>query len=307
MLVRKEYVFKVASGVPIAADVYFRKANTSSRLPIALHFHGGNFTVGSKEMLPHYQAAKLVDLGFVVVSANYRLCPTITVYEGPVSDAFDAYKWSQSKLPDLLSNDAGVSVDGSRIVTFGHSCGAALALLMAGLSHPPLAILDIYGMKYFSDHVYHNAVSPPSASSKLDDNFLGQIWNDVPPPSSGPPPMGPSGPDFTNYRVAWMFDALQRGTLLKLTVGDENYDRVDPVSLFSKGNFPPTYFIHGTKDTLVPARVSQRAYNDLKSIGVETELVLVEGGQHGLDSNVQPGDSVFGLLTKGFEFLRAHV
>lgn len=81
-------------------------------------------------MLSHYQAAKLVELGFVVVSANYRLCPTITVYEGPVSDAFDAYKWSQSKLPDLLSNDAGVSVDGSRIVTFGHSCGAALALLM---------------------------------------------------------------------------------------------------------------------------------------------------------------------------------
>src|SRR6478752_8276509 len=80
-------------------------------------------------MLPQHQSERLLDLGSVVVSANYRLAPTITVFEGPVKDALDAYKWSQSKLPELLLKDTGVDIDGSRIVTFGHSCGGALALL----------------------------------------------------------------------------------------------------------------------------------------------------------------------------------
>ncbi|KAF4995703.1 hypothetical protein FDECE_12732 [Fusarium decemcellulare] len=274
---------------------------------IALHFHGGNFTVGSKELLVRHQAAKLVDLGFVVVSANYRLSPTITVYEGPVTDALDAYKWTQTMLPGLLSSDTGVSVDGSRIVTLGHSCGATLALLTASLPRPPLAILDIYGIKYLSDPAYHTPFPPLPGSPKLEEDFVGRIWKDIPPPTSAPPPMGPSGPDFSNYRVAWMFEAMGKGTLLKTTVGDDNYDRVDPVSLFSKGHFPPTYFIHGTEDRLVPARLSQRAHSELKSHGVETELALVEGGQHGLDEKAQPGDGVFDVLTKGFEFLKAHV
>jgi acetyl esterase/lipase len=149
MTTRKEYIYKIVNGVSVAADVYFRKAVNSSKLPIgmlnppfslrshpltsravALHFHGGNFTIGSKEMLPHSQSEKLLDLGFVVVSANYRLAPTITVFEGPVKDALDAYKWSQTKLPELLLNDAGLDIDGSSIVTFGHSCGGTLALLM---------------------------------------------------------------------------------------------------------------------------------------------------------------------------------
>jgi hypothetical protein len=34
MTTRKEYVFKIINGIPIAADVYFRKTTTSSKLPI---------------------------------------------------------------------------------------------------------------------------------------------------------------------------------------------------------------------------------------------------------------------------------
>lgn len=95
----------------------------------ALHFHGGNFTVGSKQLLSRDQSERLLDLGFVVVSANYRLAPTVTVFEGAVKDALDAYEWSRTKLPGLLLEDAYIKADGSRIVTLGHSCGGTLALL----------------------------------------------------------------------------------------------------------------------------------------------------------------------------------
>ncbi|EXA29863.1 hypothetical protein FOVG_18697 [Fusarium oxysporum f. sp. pisi HDV247] len=307
MTTRKEYIYKVANGVSIAAGVYFRKAMTSPMLPIALHFHGGNFTVSSKEMLPQHQSERLLDLGFVVVSANYRLAPTITVLEGPVKDALDAYKWSQSKLPELLLKDTGVDIDDSRIVTFGHSCGGTLALLTADSTQPPRAILDIYGIKYFKDKAFHTTLPAPPDAPKIDQDFLNQIWEDDPPPTAAPPPVGPSGPDFSSYRVAWMFDQLGKGTQLKTVVGDSNYDRVDPASKFANGHFPPTFFIHGTEDRLVLAKLSQLAHDELKSHGVETELVLVDGGQHGFDDSLQPGDSEFGLLEKGFNFLRAHV
>lgn len=95
----------------------------------ALYFHGGNFTVGSKELLSQNYVEQLLGLGFVVVSANYRLCPTISVFDGPVTDALDAYGWAQDVLPGLLHKDAGVRVDSSKIVVLGHSAGGLLALL----------------------------------------------------------------------------------------------------------------------------------------------------------------------------------
>ncbi|EKG16242.1 Alpha/beta hydrolase fold-3 [Macrophomina phaseolina MS6] len=131
---KKEYTFKEISNTLIAADVYYTKENAGSKSPIALHFHGGNFVVGSKALLGEQHVKKLLELGFIVVSANYRLCPTTTVYDGPVQDAFDAYNWARTTLPGLLKSDAGIEADGSRIVVFGHSCGATLGLLT--VSHP---------------------------------------------------------------------------------------------------------------------------------------------------------------------------
>lgn len=48
---------------------------------------------GSKDLLSLHQVTDLIDKGLLVASANYRLCPTITVHVGPVTDALDAYKW----------------------------------------------------------------------------------------------------------------------------------------------------------------------------------------------------------------------
>ncbi|RKL36745.1 hypothetical protein BFJ72_g8294 [Fusarium proliferatum] len=275
-------------------------------LLLSLHFHGGNFTVGSKQMLSRDQSERLLDLGFVVVSANYRLAPTVTVFEGAVKDALDAYEWSRAKLPGLLLEDAHIKADGSRIVTLGHSCGGTLALLTARSLAPPRAILDIYGIKYLADSVFHTPLPAPPGAPEIDQNFASQIWKDDQPPTSAPPPVGPKGPNLGNYRVAWMFDQLAKGTQLKTVVGDGDYGRIDPASLFSKGQFPPTVFIHGTEDRLVPARLSQRAHGELKSNGIETELFLVEGGQHGFDDIGRP-ENALELLGKGFEFLKAHV
>lgn len=100
----------------------------------ALYFHGGGYIVGSRAMLPAPHIEALNEGGFISVSSDYRLGPTISVLDGPVSDAVAAYDWTQNELPQLLERDHGIRVDGNNIVTLGHSCGGGLALLMVSIS-----------------------------------------------------------------------------------------------------------------------------------------------------------------------------
>ena len=96
----------------------------------ALIIHGGGFCTGAKEHIPSNQIETLLELGFVAVSVNYRLCPTISLYDGPLTDCKDCYAWCKTSLPSLLKKDTGISIDPCRLVTMGHSAGATLALLM---------------------------------------------------------------------------------------------------------------------------------------------------------------------------------
>lgn len=96
----------------------------------ALYFHGGGYIVGSRAMLPTAHIEALKERGFIAVSSDYRLSPTISVLDGPVNDSVAAYEWAQNELPKLLERDHGIQVNGRNIVTLGHSCGGGLALLM---------------------------------------------------------------------------------------------------------------------------------------------------------------------------------
>jgi fermentation-respiration switch protein FrsA (DUF1100 family) len=86
-------------------------------------------------MLPATHIEALTEAGFVAVSSDYRLGPTISVLEGPVADSVAAYEWAQNELPTLLESEHGIRVNGKNIVTLGHSCGGGLALLMVRIKH----------------------------------------------------------------------------------------------------------------------------------------------------------------------------
>jgi acetyl esterase/lipase len=68
------------------------------------------------------------------VLADYRLCPQVTLYEGPIQDARDAFRWTKTTLPDLIRNEVGITLDPSRVVAFGQSSGGTLALHLVGLT-----------------------------------------------------------------------------------------------------------------------------------------------------------------------------
>jgi acetyl esterase/lipase len=125
----RDYAFKAfGDGDHIYATAHWAKSQTDNPLGIALAFHGGGFVVGSRMMLPMVQIEYLANAGFVVVSADYRLCPQVSLYEGPIQDAKDVYAWCKDSLPALLKKDASLNVDPSRTVVFGHSAGGCLAL-----------------------------------------------------------------------------------------------------------------------------------------------------------------------------------
>ena len=178
---------------------------------------------------------------------------------------------------------------------------------------PPLAIVDLYGPKYFQDPFWTLPLPALSKIPDFDDAFLNKVFDE---PlrtftasslerGTAASKTGPPRPDLTIPRNAWLFTILKRGTYLRYMVPDGNLDRVDPVRRFSAG-FPPTYFLHGAADEWVLPRFSEQAHQKLLEFGVETKIVLVPGLVHGFDAVLSPDDHRYGHVRDAFEFLRKH-
>jgi acetyl esterase/lipase len=104
-----------------------------------------------------------------------------------------------------------------------------------------------------------------------------------------------------------MLATMKDGTWLDKVVQDGNLTRIDAASGFS-ASFPPTMFVHGTGDTAVDCKTSLRAFEDLKRLGVEVDILLPEGQQHMFDVTLGFEDEMFKeYVLKGFNFLKKHV
>ncbi|MDA0806372.1 MAG: prolyl oligopeptidase family serine peptidase [Planctomycetota bacterium] len=56
---------------------------------------------------------------------------------------------------------------------------------------------------------------------------------------------------------------------------------VSPISFASKDD-PPIMQVHGDKDDIVPIQHASNLHQKLKTLGVESELVVIPGGNHGV-------------------------
>ncbi|KAJ5513434.1 Alpha/beta hydrolase fold-3 [Penicillium fimorum] len=314
----RDYAFKTfGDAEKVYATAHWAKSQTDAPLGIALAFHGGGFVVGSRLMLPMEQIEYLANAGFVVVSADYRLCPQVSLYDGPIQDAKDVYAWCKESLPGLLKKDAEIEVDPSRTVVFGHSAGGNLALHTGALADPPRAILDFYGVKYTSDPFWFEPLPALAMIPSLPEEFINQVFNEpvcsttmlslerATNTSDKPKSKGLPRPDLSVPRNAWLFVSLKDGTQLKAIVKDSDYKRIDPVNSFTD-KFPPTFFIHGDADGMVIPKFSIQAKEKLESLGVETGILLPEGKSHGFDVGVEVDELEFAPIRAGLDFLIAH-
>ncbi|KAI1341023.1 Alpha/Beta hydrolase protein [Xylariaceae sp. FL0016] len=306
----------LSDGQSIPATVHWKDGDSGASKGVALVFHGGSFVLGSRLMNPQEHIDDLQDAGFVAVTPDYRLCPQVSLYEGPEQDARDAFRWCKSQLPRLMASE-GVTIDPSKIVALGYSAGGTLALCLGSEEDPPSAIVDFYGAKCFRDEFWTTPLPAMAGLPSFDQSFLDRVYEEplqtfVPisleksanasdEPSEGMPRMDMSVP-----RNAWLFSAMKVGTQMKLLIQDDDFDRVDPTNAFSS-SFPPTMFIHGTADDLIPLRFSQKAHARLVELGVETKIALVEGKGHGFDIGLQKTDPAYTVVKEGISFLKEHV
>ena len=96
-------------------DVYYPEG--AKDRPVIVWFHGGGIEAGQKEI-----PEKLKNKGYVVIGANYRLLPKVTI-DKTLDDAAEAVAWA-------FRHAAEYGGDPKKIVVTGHSAGGYLAMLL---------------------------------------------------------------------------------------------------------------------------------------------------------------------------------
>lgn len=195
-------------------DVY-RPASGCHAAPVLLHVHGGNWVAGDRrwQSLPllHHLAA----LGWVVVTANYRLGPAARL-PAHLVDCKSALAW-------IRGHAAALGGDPGFVAVTGCGAGAHLASLLAltfdrtelqpGFEHVdtrPAACVALHGVYDMADRGRHFAAR--------------------------------------RARLRW----LQRNVMPGTAENDsETWDRVSPVALV-RADAPPFFVLHGTHDVLSP-------------------------------------------------------
>lgn len=168
-------VYKKVGDLEIHADVYWPVADgppDPKPRPVALMVHGGSHIIYSRKDVRPAQTRLLLARGFLPVSVDYRLCPELTLADGPMADVCSALAWARDILPGLDSpaRPAGVVVDGARVAAIGWSSGGMLALSLAwtaparGLP-PPTAVLGFYCPTDYTDKWWTTPIDIPGAAS----------------------------------------------------------------------------------------------------------------------------------------------
>jgi len=113
----------------------------AANAPVVVMFHGGGLTGGDRKDETRFGRA-LAARGYVVVTASYRLTPTV-VHPGHVEDAAAAFAW-------VKRNIAGWGGDARRVFVAGYSAGGYLAALLGTdvryLKAHDLSTTDVAGL-----------------------------------------------------------------------------------------------------------------------------------------------------------------
>lgn len=126
--------------------------------------HGGSHIIFSRKDIRPAQTRLLLEKGFLPVSLDHRLCPEVTLREGPMVDICDALEWARFTLPGLKLQRSGLQIDGERVVVVGWSSGGQLAMSLGwtapqrGLK-PPEAILAFYSPTNYEDECMYFSMS----------------------------------------------------------------------------------------------------------------------------------------------------
>jgi acetyl esterase/lipase len=297
--------------------------------------HGGGHIMLSRNDVRPEQIQILLKSGFLPISIDYRLCPEVTILEGPITDVADAIAWVRKKLPNILLSRPDIQVDGDRVVSVGWSTGGTLAMSLAWTStlrgiQPPEAILVFYGPSDYEDSFWTKPNVPAGldkgSSYDLDESIWGGI-RDYPITSYNVPPtkramggwMAPSDPrsrlalymNVHGRTLHVLLNGLDKKTRVEPAIpAPSDISELSPLAQIRKGAYAtPTFVIHPRQDDLIPWQQAHRSYTALRERGIDSELRILENVPHLFDvyREYEGNQAARAVVAEGYEFLCRYV
>ncbi len=226
-------------------DVYLAKSERPT--PAMIYIHGGGWRAGSKNRVPAWLLSVVQKGELSVVSVEYRFTD-VAPHPAQTNDCIRAVQF-------VRQNAAKWNIDPRRLGTTGGSAGGHLTLWVA--LHDDAADAD-------SDDPVERQSSrvacAVSFAGPTDWSLLSELEHKHP-----------------AYR---QLIGSAPGTPADELDPKAKID-VSPISFVSKDD-PPVLQVHGDKDDIVPLKHASKMNERLKSVGVTSELFVVEGANHGV-------------------------
>lgn len=239
-------------------------------VPVVVWVHGGGYAGGDRRRTPDpVRFATLfpsvLNAGMALVSIDYRLGRE-AVFPAAVHDAKAALRWL-ARYADVLG------VDASRVGMWGESAGSHLAGFVTATHGRPewdgeqgirsgnagiRAFVSWYGATDLP------TIVRPGVTPEIEAAFGGNV------------------PEFIKFPPEYF------------NLGEARWQNPELRALASPSThastaMPPTLFVHGDADRMVPIQQSELMHARLQEIGVPSQLVRIPGADHvwmGVDQQV---------------------
>jgi acetyl esterase/lipase len=279
---KQTLTYKSIAGASLLADVY--TLPSSLPRPLLIWIHGGCLMYGDRNQIRGYQLERYLDLGFNVVSIDYRLAPENKL---PliIEDLQEAYTWAVSEGPKFFG------ADGERVAVAGGSAGGYLAQMTGFCVEPrPKALISFYGYGDIIEDWY----------SKPDPFYCQQ----------------PAVSEEEAHKNRGLFYLYCRQTgRWPIEVGGHDpvvepqwFDPYCPAHNVT-AEYPPTVLIHGVLDTDVPYSQSVQMDQELTAHNVAHEFITLPhlGHGFGLKPEDPPSADEIAVMDQVAAFLSKHV
>jgi acetyl esterase/lipase len=265
---KETFVYKTAGDCPLKADVY--PAPAEGPRPAVLWLHGGALIMGDRNGVDHRLRGKLLEAGYTVISADYRLAPE-TKLPAILQDVEDACRWVQGR------GDGRLAIDPRRLAVMGASAGGYLTLTTGYRVQPrPRALVsfwgygDVAGAWYSRPDPFYSRLAPVPK-----EDAYRAVGGHVLSEGGG-----------KNQRGRFYLYCRQHGLWPKEVVGldpDREAKAFAPYCPVQNvtADYPPTLLVHGTKDTDVPYDRSAEMDRELERHRVAHQLITIPEGGHG--------------------------